>query len=105
MMYETLTQMLALITGVFLGAVFFGGLWWTVREGISSRHPALLFLASLLLRTSVTLAGFYFIGRGHWERLVICLFGFVIARFIVMRMTRPSSERQIRPAQETSHAP
>ena len=105
MMYETFIQMLALVTGVLLGAVFFGGLWWTVRKGISSRHPAPLFLGSLLLRMGTTLAGFYFIGLGHWERLLICLFGFVIARFIVMRMTRPSSERQIRPAQETSHAP
>ena len=105
MVHETLTHLLVLVTGVLLGAVFFGGLWWTVRKGISSGHPALLFLGSLLLRTSVALAGFYFIGREHWERLFICLFGFVIARFIVMRITRPLSERQIRPAQEASHAP
>ena len=61
---------LALAAGVLLGAVFFGGLWWTVRKGLSSEQPALWFLGSLLLRTSITLAGFYFVSGGHWERLL-----------------------------------
>ena len=74
--------------GVLLGAIFFGGLWWTVQKGVSSRQPALWFLGSLLLRMSIALAGFYFVGRGHWERLVVCLLGFVMARFIVTRLTR-----------------
>ena len=49
-MNEVLTLALALLAGVALGAVFFGGLWWTVRKGVSSKHPALWFLGSLLLR-------------------------------------------------------
>ena len=60
-MNETLTLVLALVTGVLLGAIFFGGLWWTVRKGVSSERPALWFLGSLLLRTSITLTGFYFV--------------------------------------------
>jgi F1F0 ATPase subunit 2 len=100
-MNETLSLLLILVTGVLLGAIFFGGLWWTVRKGLSSRQPALWFLGSLLLRTSVALAGFYFIARGHWERLLVCLFGFIIARLIVMRLTRPATYV----TQEASHAP
>ncbi len=34
----------ALVTGVLLGAMFFGGLWWTVRKGVSSARPAGLVL-------------------------------------------------------------
>jgi F1F0 ATPase subunit 2 len=34
-----------------LGTIFFGGLWWTIRKGISSKQPAALFFFSLLLRT------------------------------------------------------
>jgi F1F0 ATPase subunit 2 len=33
----------ALAAGLLLGAVFFGGLWWTVRKGVSSKRPALGF--------------------------------------------------------------
>ena len=69
-MNEILSLVLALVTGVLLGAMFFGGLWWTVRKGVSSKQPALWFFGSLLLRTSIALAGFILsrtvIGRGCW---------------------------------------
>jgi F1F0 ATPase subunit 2 len=104
-MNETLTLVLAWGAGLLLGAIFFGGLWWTVRKGVSSPRPALWFFGSLVLRMSIALAGFYFVGRGHWERLVVCLLGFVMARLIVTWLTRPSGESQTRPAQEVSHAP
>ena len=69
-MNETLTLVLAWVAGVVLGAIFFGGLWWTVRKGVSSKQPALWFFGSLLLRMSIALAGFYFVSGGHWERLL-----------------------------------
>ena len=103
-MNETLGLVLALVTGGLLGGMFFSGLWWTIQKGVSFKRPALWFLGSLLLRTSITLAGFYFIGRGHWERLLVCLLGFVITRLIVMRLIR-SAEKPTSPAQEASHAP
>jgi len=53
----------------------------------------------------ITLAGFYFVSNGHWQRLLLCLLGFVMARLIVTRLTRSSEENQLRPAQEASHAP
>jgi F1F0 ATPase subunit 2 len=104
MMNETLSLVPALVAGVLLGAMFFGGLWWTVRKGVSSKRSALWFFGSLLLRTSIALAGFYFIARGHWERLLVCLLGFVIARLIVTRLTR-AAEKPTCLAQEANHAP
>ena len=103
-MNETLTLASAFVTGVLLGAMFFGGLWWTVRKGVSSEQPALWFFGSLLLRTSFALAGIYLVGRGHWERLLVCLLGFVVARIIVTRLTR-AAEKPTCPAPETSYAP
>jgi len=104
-MNETLTLMLSWMVGGALGAIFFGGLWWTVRKGVSSSSPAFWFFGSMLLRTGVALAGFYFVGRGHWERLLVCLLGFVVARLVVMWLTRPSRENQNGTIQEASHAP
>jgi F-type H+-transporting ATPase subunit a len=68
-MNEMLTLMLAWVAGVLLGAVFFGGLCWTVRQGVVSRRPALWFSGSLLLRMSMALAGFYGVSGGHWEKI------------------------------------
>ena len=104
-MSNFLILVLALIAGLLLGATFFGGLWWTVRKGISSKHPALLFLGSLLLRISIVLLGFYFVGRGDWQRLVACLVGFIIARFIVVWLTRTLVEHHHLVVKEVSHAP
>ena len=91
-MNETLSLVLALVTGVLLGAIFFGGLWCTVQKGVSSKQPALWFFGSVLLRMSTILAGFYFIAHGHWERLLVCLLGLVAARLIVTRLTRATEE-------------
>jgi len=81
--------------GVALGATFFGGLWWTIRRGVSSQIPGLLFAGSLLLRTSFTVAGFYFVSRGDWRKLLACLLGFLTARIFVTRLTRGPLPDQI----------
>ena len=103
-MNETLSLVLVFVAGVLLGALFFGGLWWTVQKGLSSQRSAFWFFVSLLLRMSITLAGFYFVSGSHWERLLLCLLGFVIARLIVTRFTR-AAEKPTYLAQEASHAP
>ena len=103
-MNDTLSLALAFVTGVLLGAIFFAGLWWTIRKSFSSTQPALWFLGSLLLRTSLVLAGFYFVARGRWERLLVCLLGFVAARLIATRLAQPA-EKPTYLAREASHAP
>ena len=104
-MNEPLSLAFALAAGVLLGAMFYGGLWWTVRRGVSSKRVALWFLGSLLLRMGVALAGFYFVAGGHWERLLLCLLGFVMARVAVTRLTRLPGENQPSQALERGHAP
>jgi F1F0 ATPase subunit 2 len=97
---------LAFVAGAFLGAFFFGGLWWTVQKGMISEMPALWFLGSLLLRTGMILAGFYFVSQNHWSRLMMCLFGFLIARVIVVkRLTRAPVDEMTQLEEETRSAP
>ena len=86
-MNETLTLVLAVAAGAALGAIFFGGLWWTILKGISSSQPALWFLGSLILRMGIAVTGFYAISSGHWQRMLLCLLGFVLARLVLTRLT------------------
>jgi F1F0 ATPase subunit 2 len=74
------------VVGVGLGTVFFGGLWWTVREAVSSSVPALWFAGSLLVRTGAVLSGLYYVTGGDWKRLSVCLVGFFAARLAVTRV-------------------
>jgi len=102
---DPLTALLAGLAGAGLGAVFFGGLWWTVRRGVSAANPALWFLASGVLRTSMVVAGFYLVGGGQWRRLVAALVGFILARLVVLGVMRPARQNQRPPVQEARHAP
>ena len=98
-MNELLQIVMGLLAGMLLGAIFFGGLWWTVRKGLSARQPALWFGASMLLRSAIVLGGFYFVAGTDWKRLLLCLLGFIVARLITTRLTA----RRI--LGEASHAP
>jgi F1F0 ATPase subunit 2 len=98
-MYELSTPVLfAGLAGLVLGAFFFGSLWWTVRRTLSSAPSVLAHLGILVLRLAVTLFGFYALGAGHWERLLACLAGFVVARFAATWLTRTWERRQPEPA-------
>ena len=104
-MNEMLPWVLAAAAGLVLGAIFFGGLWWTVRKGLSSPHPAVWFLGSLVARMSIALVGFYYVGQGNGMRLMACLLGFIIARIAVTWLSRTTLDTQNRTHQEVHHAP
>ena len=84
--------LVALPAGGLLGFFFFGGLWWTTRRATVCARPGLTVLASLLLRMGLTLAGFYLVADGRWERLLACLVGFTLARMATLRLLRPATE-------------
>src|SRR5271165_4378303 len=86
---------LAFITGILLGTLFFGGLWLTVKKAVASKNPALWFLASSLVRTGIVLTGFYYVANGNWQRLVICLTGFIAARFLVLWRTKSFEQKHL----------
>jgi len=76
----------ALAIGIFLGLLFFGGLWWTVRHSLSSPAASVWLIGSFPLRMIITVGGFYFVSLGDWRRLLACLLGFLIARIGVTRL-------------------
>ena len=80
----------AFICGLPLGVLYFGGLWWTIGRAVASNSPAVWFLGSLLLRTIVVMAAFYWVSQGDWRRALSCLFGFLMARIAIQRLrSRP----------------
>jgi F1F0 ATPase subunit 2 len=94
-MNEIVYMILAFIVGLLLGTIFFGGLWFTVRKLVTSKIPALLFLCSFILRISITLIGFYYISSGSWQQLLICVAGFITARYTVIHFTKSIEEKQV----------
>ncbi len=71
---------LSLLTGILLGAFFFGGLWWTVQKMTGSGNPYLITTASFVIRVAVVMAVFYLLVRTDWTYLLAALIGFLTAR-------------------------
>ena len=90
---SVVSWLLAGSLGLLLGACFYIGLWWTVRRALLASRPGLWFASSLLLRTLVAFVGFYLIGGTQWQRMLMCLLGFLLSRPLVTWLTT----RWIRP--------
>ena len=75
--------------GVGLGLGYFGGLWWTVRQLTTVRHPALWLIGSFVARAGLSLVGFYLVLGSGAIQLIMCLMGFCLARTILVRRWLP----------------
>ncbi len=102
-MNETLLMIATFVGGIALGIIFFGGLWFTVKKLITAKIPALWMLGSFIVRVGIVLTGFYFISSGNWQRVVICLIGFIAARFIVIYFTKAIDAKQLQLKKEPIH--
>ncbi|SEK22919.1 F1/F0 ATPase, subunit 2 [Maribacter orientalis] len=94
-MNDYLFSVLVFIVGLALGTLFFGGLWLTVRKALTSKKPTLWFLGSLFLRVGITMLGFYYVAMGDWINMLICLLGFVIARFMVLNFAKTKDKKEV----------
>ena len=103
MMNDILNTALVFVAGIILGILFFGGLWLTVKKMVSSKRAALWLFASFIVRVSITLLGFYFVGAGDLKRLLVCLAGFIAARFIVLHFTKTLTAKNFQIEKEVSH--
>lgn len=75
--------------GVALGAGYAAMLWITVRRLAQMRYPAIGLLGSAVVRLALPLGGLYVVMDGRWERLLIGLLGFAVARFVATRLAAP----------------
>jgi len=89
----------AVISGMALGLVYFGGLWLTVRRLPCVARPALLMACSYLGRLGVTITGFCVLGAGSWQRLLALLCGFMVTRTVLVRICKPDGKELPLPGQ------
>jgi F1F0 ATPase subunit 2 len=88
-----------LLIGMLLGAFFYGGLWWTIARFTTLTQPAWLILGSFLLRTLVTVAGFYLALLGGWPSLAAALITFLMTRIVVTWLIGTPGKKKLRAIQ------
>lgn len=74
------------MAGIALGFLFYGGLWFTVRQLPVSRHPAWLTFGSFWLRSAIVVTGLLIVMNQHWEYALVCLAGFTAGRLAVSKI-------------------
>lgn len=89
---EQVSVVAAVSAGLLLGALYFGGLWWTVRRMPRVRHSLNWYFVSLIVRLVIVLICFYgVLIYSGWEQLTASLFGFVAARLLLIWLIGPAS--------------
>ena len=94
-MNEMIQLLPALAAGLVLGAIYFGGLWWTVNKGMKTSRAELWFAGSLLIRLGLAGAGFYYIAEGGWKPLLVSLLGFLLARQAAVWLAKTSPKKEV----------
>lgn len=86
--------------GFLLGIFYFYSLWITVRQLPSTQLPVRLFVGSFLGRTVIAVLGFYIIMSGHWERALVSIFGFLLARGMLIHRWGPKQPSLSSPVED-----
>ncbi|MHC4878042.1 MAG: N-ATPase subunit AtpR [Planctomycetota bacterium] len=71
---------IGLIVGLFLGTIFFGGLWWTTQRLLNSPYAGIFALISLVVRLSILGGGLLAISRFGAPCLLAASAGSLVAR-------------------------
>jgi F1F0 ATPase subunit 2 len=99
-MSDAVWVVVALVVGIGLGLIHYGGLWWTTRRALASQRPALVLFGSYFARMVVVMAGVYgvMIGFGtsepRWERAVAAIAGMLVARSLLVRRLGPTADKR-----------
>lgn len=76
---------LAFLWGAFLGLVYFGGLWLTLKRALGKRRFRRWLAASFVSRLTAVLAGFWLVLRMDPVAFFFTLAGFFLVRIVLIR--------------------
>lgn len=74
-----------LVVGFAVGILYFLGLWLTLSRYTGKEHFGSKLLVSFLIRLALAISVFYFFMQNDWQRLILLLIGFLIARQVMIR--------------------
>jgi F1F0 ATPase subunit 2 len=87
--FSTTELFFTFLLGGGVGLFHFGGLWFTIHRLTRVRHPEVEFVLSFFLRTAFSIAAFFFISGGRWEKILAALAGFLAVRLVMVRRVGP----------------
>jgi len=80
-----------LVIGFIVGILYFQGLWLTISRYSGSKYLGGKLLVSFLIRLTLAIGIFYYFMQDDWQRLILQLIGFLVARQVMIRRVRQPS--------------
>jgi len=77
--------LLVFTAGLLAGVVFFGGLWWTVRQVASVAKSRLFLLASFGVRTAIVFFGGLAVCDEDLAKIIAYMAGMLVVRTIILQ--------------------
>lgn len=77
-------MIISFLIGLFLGVLYFGGLYFTTQRFNNAKSPALFMILSFVLRMGVLIAGFYYLSKSGSKNILIGLLAVMLVRFIML---------------------
>lgn len=87
-----------LVVGTVAGALFFGGLRWTLSRMATAKHVVLLTVSSFMVRSAVVVGLLVLVADGRPARLLGALVGMLAVRTVLVSRARAGLDS----AKETS---
>lgn len=73
------------VVGFAVGLVYFQGLWLTLSRYSGKKNFSSKLFVSFLIRLTLAIGVFYYCMQDDWQRLILLLIGFLIARQVMIR--------------------
>ncbi len=75
--------MKALLIGIVVGVIFFGGLYYTVQKINDVKYPNLIMGLSFVVRMVILVGMFYYLSKGGYKDIIFALIGVMAARIVI----------------------
>ncbi|HZK10662.1 MAG TPA: ATP synthase subunit I [Clostridia bacterium] len=84
-------MMISFLSGLFIGVIYFGGLYYSTHKIKAVRNPGLFMALSLLIRMGILLVGLYYLAQRGYKSILLGFIGIMLIRFILVFQVRKHS--------------
>lgn len=88
--------MTGLAAGAVLGCLYFGGLWWSVRQIKNIEHKKLFLFSSWLFRSVALCGGLFLLAHYNPQMLLGGAAGLLAARFLIVHIVKQKTVKEAR---------
>lgn len=77
-------MIISFLIGLFLGVLYFGGLYYSTQKFNDVKSPALLMLISFILRMGILIVGLYYLAQLGYKNILVGFAAVMLVRFIIV---------------------